>query len=477
LQRLGLDRRRFRLLFARHDRSATLNALVGEAHGEFVLPVPDRALLRPNALLELAMVLAVHPKAELVYSDEDCIRADGRREEPKFKPAWSPDFFAAYDYIGNLTLLRRATLRSVGGWRPMPCAAMHHDLKLRLVDKIDQQNIVHIAKILAHCRAANHRTAEDSRSALEQMLADHIERRRLDADVLWREEAALPRLRYRVAKPPPLVSLIVPTRDRAGLLETCVRSILDLTRYQPFEILIVDNGSVEEATHRLFSVFAREPAIRVMPAPGPFNYSALNNLAARAARGSVLGLVNNDVEITEAGWLEEMVALVVRPEVGCVGAKLLYPDRHIQHAGVYLGLGGLATHGFHLVEKDAPGQLNRLRTLQNVSAVTAACLLIRKRVFEEVGGLDEKELPVTLNDVDLCLKVRSAGYRNLWTPFAELVHHASVSRGRDYSPAKAKRMTHERSVVYARWGAHLSCDPYYSPNLTGDREDFSVRTN
>jgi GT2 family glycosyltransferase len=241
------------------------------------------------------------------------------------------------------------------------------------------------------------------------------------------------------------------------------------------EVLIVDNGSIEEATHRLFAQLARDPHVQVLASPGAFNYSALNNFAARLAKGEILALLNNDLEVVNEDWLAEMVGLASRPEVGCVGAKLLYPDGRVQHAGVYLGPGALAGHGYRWEQADISGQLNRMRTVQNVSAITGACLFTRKSVFDEVGGLDERHLKVALNDVDYCLKVRKAGYLNLWTPFAELVHYESQSRGRDRSPTKARRLAYERDVFRTRWGTAIFADPYYSPNLTHEREDFSER--
>jgi GT2 family glycosyltransferase len=231
---------------------------------------------------------------------------------------------------------------------------------------------------------------------------------------------------------------------------------------------------VEEETGRLFAELARDKAIRILPRPGPFNFSALNNSAAREATGSILGLVNNDIEVTDEGWLDEMVGLAVRPDIGCVGARLLYPDGRLQHGGIVIGLGGVAGHAHRFAAPSAPGYLQRLTAVQNMSAVTAACLLVRKSVFDEVGGLDES-LTVAFNDVDFCLRVRAAGYLNLWTPFATLVHHESVSRGRDLTPAKARRFADEYAAMQKRWGAALLYDPYYSPNLTYDREDFSVR--
>jgi GT2 family glycosyltransferase len=287
----------------------------------------------------------------------------------------------------------------------------------------------------------------------------------------------LPHLRYLAGEPPGLVTLIIPTRDRADLLDLCIRSILRHTTYRPFEIIVLDNDSKETATFRVFQSLQQDSRVRILHCPGPFNFSALNNFAVREARGDLLGLINNDIEVIDGKWLEEMVGLAMRADVGCVGAKLMFPDGRIQHAGVTVGLWGVAGHGQRLLPSDAPGYMNRMRYTHEVSAVTAACLVVRKSVYVEVGGFDEAGLKVAFNDVDFCLKVRDAGYRNLWTPFAELVHHESASRGFDFSPAKAKRSVLEANVIRRRWGPRLFHDPYYSPNLTLDRPDFSVRVH
>jgi O-antigen biosynthesis protein len=439
----GVEGGKLRMVNAGPNSADCFNALLAVSDGEYVLPVGQGALLRSHALLELALTAQRIHSAEIIYSDEDRIDPADKRSDWRFKPAWSPDLLETRDYLGQLTLMRRETVRALGGWRP-EAAAPQHDLALRLTKSVAPRAIVHLAKILVHGTA---------------------------------EAAAPPRIQA-AAKPEaiawPRVSLIIPTRDNADVLETCIRSIRTRTRYRNYEVLIIDNGSVEEKTRRLFAELSSDPSIRILPMPGPFNFSKLNNAAAREATGEILGLVNNDIEVTREDWLTEMVALATRPEAGCVGAKLLYPDGRIQHAGVVIGLGGVAGHGHRFARADDPGYLNRLRAVQNVSAVTAACLLIRRQVFDEVGGLDES-LTVAFNDVDFCLKVRAAGYRNLWTPFAELIHHESVSRGRDLTPAKAKRFADEYATMQRRWGADLLSDPYYSPHLTYDREDFSLR--
>jgi GT2 family glycosyltransferase len=439
----GVAAARLRMVNAGANLPESLNATLAVSEGEYVLPLAQGALLRSHALLELALAAERVPSAEVIYADEDRIDPSGQRSDWRFKPAWSPDLLEAKNYLGQLTLMRRESVRTLGGWRP-EAGAPQHDLVLRLTRSVEPRTVVHLAKILVQGTA--------------------------EADTPPRVQAA--------AKPEatawPRVSLIIPTRDNADVLETCIRSIRSRTRYHTYEILIIDNGSVEEKTKRLFAELSSDSSIRILPMPGPFNFSRLNNAAAREATGEILGLINNDIEVAHEDWLTEMVGLATRPEAGCVGAKLLYPDGRIQHAGVVIGLGGVAGHGHRFARADDPGYLDRLRFVQNVSAVTAACLLVRRQVFDQVGGLDEG-LTVAFNDVDFCLKVRAAGYLNLWTPFAELIHHESVSRGRDLTPAKARRFADEYATMQRRWGAELLSDPYYSPHLTYDREDFSLR--
>jgi GT2 family glycosyltransferase len=456
------------------DYAATLNQLACIARGEFLIPIPSDVILRPNALLELALTLDTHPTAALIYSDEDRIGGNGERCEPSFKPAWSPDLFDVADYLGNLTAIRRDMVDAVGGWRSDLEPVSQYDLRMRVIDRVQPTNIVHLAKILVHKPSTKPNAIP--RRRIERVIHDHCARQSIKAEIVWPEDGLVPRLQYRIPEPSPLVSLIISTRDRADILEMCVRSILNLTRYAPYEVLIVDNDSKEVVTHRLFTALRADRRVNVLQYPGPFNFSTLNNAAARRAKGTILGLVNNDVEIKDGAWLDEMVALAARPEIGCVGCKLLYPDKRIQHAGVYLGVGGIAGHGYRFAPGNALGYMNRLRTVQNVSAVTAACLFVRKVVYNQVGGLDEQVFRVALNDVDLCLKVRAAGYLNLWTPFVEMVHHESASRGRDYSAAKAQRLSEEVKALRQRWGEELFSDPYYSPHLTNDAEDFSYRT-
>lgn len=439
----GINVAKLQTIEARPGTAENLNRALAISTGEYVLPLSQGALMRPHTLLELMLTAQGQPSAKIIYCDEDRIGDDGNRNGWAFKPAWSPHLLQASNYLGTHVLMRRETVRALDGWS-VSHLDPHHDLALRLAARVKPETIVHLAKLLFHRPAGS--------DAVERTIS-----------------------RPAIAKVSSRVSLIIPTRDNAAMLEACVDSIRKRTRYQDYEILIVDNGSVEKNTIALLDRLKADPAIRILPQPVPFNFSALNNAAVRASTGAVLGFVNDDIEVLGGDWLERMLALAEREQVGCVGAKLLYPDRRIQHGGIVLGLYGLAGHAHRFADQDDPGYLGRLKSTQNVSAVTAACLLVRKSVFDEVGGFDEG-LAVAFNDVDFCLRVRASGYLNVWTPFAELVHHESVSRGRDLSPAKSRRFASEFATMQQRWGRELLNDPYYSPHLTYDREDFSLRS-
>jgi GT2 family glycosyltransferase len=268
---------------------------------------------------------------------------------------------------------------------------------------------------------------------------------------------------------------LIPTRDRLELLQSCIEGILKKTTYSNYEIVILDNESIEAETLSFFSeIQAKHTCVRVLHYHNPFNFSAINNYGVENAKGDLVGLINNDIEVINPDWLSEMVSHALRPEIGCVGAKLYYEDETIQHAGVIVGLGGVAGHSHKYFHRNSPGYHGRLKIIQNLSAVTAACLVVRKDVYEEVGGLEEINLRVAFNDVDFCLKVREAGYRNLWTPYAELYHFESKSRGTENTPEKQARFNREIEYMKSKWGETLKQDPFYSPNLTLAREDFSI---
>lgn len=467
--------------------SAASNSALDLVAGEFVGLLDHDDELAPDALFEVAAALDARPQTDLIYSDEDKIDEDGRRHHPYFKPDWMPDLITGQNFVSHLSVYRTSLVRAVGGFRVGYEGSQDWDLVLRAVERTTPDRIVHIPKVLYHWRAIPGSTAvrvsekNYSVDAARRALAEHFERRGDRVELLpvpgdnWR-------VKYPLPPEPPLVSLVIPTRNQVAYLKRCVDSILEKTTYPSFEILIVDNGSddpaaleylrsLQDGSHPLLRPGRR---VEVLRRDAPFNYSALNNDAASRARGQLLGLLNNDLEVISPDWLEEMAGQALRPDIGCVGAMLYYPNDTIQHAGVVLGLGGVAGHAFRHFPRATDGAFNRARLAQNYSAVTAACLVVRAELFQRVGGLDEQALAVAFNDVDLCLKVRAAGYRNLWTPFAEFYHHESVSRGPEDTVEKFARFRAEIATMQERWGRLLENDPAYNPNLTLDFPDYSL---
>ena len=463
--------------------SAASNSALALATGDFTGLLDHDDELAPHALAEIARVLAARPDARILYTDEDKIDHRGWRFSPNFKPDWNPDLLLSQNYIGHLAVYHTGLLHELGGFHIGYEGAQDWDLALRATSRVPASCIIHLPQVLYHWRAIPGSTAlkQSEKSyvlaAGKRALQDHLTRHGIDADVLpvrgghWRVRRRLPAC-------PPRVSLIIPTRNHVGLLRTCVESIFQHTRYPNFEILVIDNGSDEPDT----LVYLRELAdrgVKILRDDGPFNYSALNNRAVAHATGEVLGFLNNDLEVITPEWLEEMVSQAIRPEVGAVGAMLYFPDERVQHAGVVLGIGatpssgGVAGHAFKYFARGHTGRTNRLRVLQNYSAVTAACLLVRRKVFMEAGGFDEVNLAVAYNDVDFCLRLSTTGYRNVWTPFAELYHHESASRGADDTPAKKALWEREFAYMRRTWGPLLDRDPHYNPNLTLTHEDFS----
>jgi len=460
--------------------SAASNSALELATGEFIALLDHDDELTPHALYEIACAHNADPTTDFFYSDEDKIDEEGHRHEPYFKPDFLPDLFLGQNYTSHLTVYRASLMRQAGGFRVGYEGSQDWDLALRVVSLMpDIKKIRHIPKILYHWRAIPGSTALLSSEknypvkAAKKALTDHFARLKQTVELIpvpgdhWRVKYPLP------AKPP-LVSLLIPTRNGLKFLQRCVDSILDKTDYPNYEILIIDNGSDDPATLAYFKTVAAKKSVRVIPYDAPFNYSAINNFAAQQAKGTVLGLLNNDLEVIHADWLNEMVAQALRPAIGCVGAMLYYPNDTVQHAGVIIGLGGVAGHAFRDFNRGTEGVFNRARLVQNYGAVTAACLIIRKEIFDQVGGLDEKHLAVAFNDVDFCLKVRAAGYLNLWTPYAELYHHESASRGVEDTPEKHERFRGEVETMMQRWAKELKHDPAYNPNLTLELTDFTL---
>jgi GT2 family glycosyltransferase len=458
--------------------SEASNSALAMATGDFIGLLDHDDELRPHALLEMAEALTAHPDVGLLYSDEDKIDGDGRRFQPNFKPDWNYDLLLSQNYVCHFTVIRADLVRDVGGFRAGLEGSQDHDLVLRCIERLRPAQIRHIPRILYHWRAVEGSTAL-SRDAKDyaadaglRAVGDHLQR------VGARAVASpLPHGHYRVswqlADPAPRISIIIPTRDRAALLRACVESILDRTAYDDYEIVVIDNQSSEPEALQYLEELRDRPMVRVLSYGAPFNYSAINNWTASQCDGELLCLLNNDIEVYSSGWLAEMAGHAMRSGVGAVGAMLYYPDRTIQHAGVVLGVGGVANHAFQHQPAGAPGFCARALVTQNLSAVTGACLMVRRALYLEVDGLDER-LAVAFNDIDFCLRLRQAGYQNVWTPFAELYHHESASRGIDDTPDKRQRFVSEVELMQSRWGEQLQRDPAYNPNLSLDRECYEL---
>lgn len=450
---------------ANGDDARTLNDALSAATGVVIVFLDQDVLLRPHTLLAFAFTMIRHPGARLVYADEDRHDEAGRRVDPFFKPDWNPDLFLSNDFLNPLCAYEASLVRAVGGMRTSFEHAGLRDLALRCVAGLGDDEIVHVPLVLCHRRNGGHGAGlqADAVAVGRQVLAEHLGGASVGIEV-----AEVPggyRVRRAIAQPVPKVSLIIPTRDRLDLLRRAVGSILSLTTYPDFEVVIVDNQSAEQATLDYLSSLETEPKVRVLSFDAPFNYSAINNFAVGEVDGQLVGLINNDIEVISPDWLEEMIGHALRPEVGAVGAMLYYPDDTIQHAGVVMGLGGVAGHPYSREPRGTAGQRDRARLVQNMSAVTGACLLVRRAVYLEVGGLDPK-LKIAFNDVDFCLKLRKAGYRNVWTPFAELYHHESASRGAEDTPEKQARFVSEVEYMLEHWSDGIRHDPVYHPNLS-----------
>jgi glycosyltransferase involved in cell wall biosynthesis len=461
--------------------AAASNSALDLASGAFVALLDHDDLLAPQALYEVARHIVDRPVVDILYSDEDHIDDTGRRSKPYFKPDWDPELMLGQNLINHLGVYRRSLLERVGRFQVGMEGSQDYDLALRALAETTADRIAHIPRVLYHWRqgggersfseSALQQCARNGRRAVLAFLAPAL------PGVSVEPAPAAPawnRVIYPIPRPEPLVTIVIPSRNRADMLARAVDGLLHRTDYPALDVLIVDNGSDEPAALTLLARLRQDARVRVLPAAGPFNYSALNNRAVQEATGALILLLNNDVDVINPDWLREMVSHAIRPGIGAVGAKLLYPDGTIQHGGVTVGVGGVAGHQYLHKARGNIGYFGQLKLVRNVTAVTGACLLLRRQAYLEVGGLDETDLPVAFNDIDLCLKLVQRGYRNLWTPFAELYHAESVSRGSDRVGENAARYARDVATMRQRWGAVLDHDPYWNPNLSLDAAGISL---
>lgn len=458
--------------------SGNTNACLEMAEGDYIGLFDHDDLLHPAALHEV-MCAICEQDADFIYTDENTFHETPKDAFcPHFKPDYAPDTLRANNYICHFTVFRKTLLEETGGFRSECDGSQDYDMVLRLTEKAEK--IVHIPEILYYWRAHANSVAESVGAkpyvieAAHRALEDHLKRIGLKGKVLDTVVPSMYRIQYEI-KGEPLVSIIIPNMDHSETLKNCIDSILNRSSYHHYEIIIVENNSTEHATFEYYEHLKKERKVRIVTWKGKFNYSAINNFGAKYAKGKYLLLLNNDTEVISPDWIQEMLMFAQRGDVGAVGAKLYYPDNTIQHAGLGIGLLTLAGHLHRGFDRSHPGYMGRLIYAQDLSGVTAACVMIPRHVWEEVNGLDAS-FAVAFNDVDLCMRIRKVGYLIVWTPYAELYHYESKSRGLEDTPEKQKRFEGEVHRFQERWKKELEAgDPYYNPNLTLDREDFSIK--
>lgn len=467
-----------------HGISEASNEALTLSTGEFIGLMDHDDELAINALYEVVKLLQEHPDADMIYSDEDKMDTKGKRCDPYFKPDWSPDLFLSNMYVSHFGIYRKNIVEKIGGFRKGCEGSQDYDLILRFTEKTTQ--IYHVPKILYHWRKIPGSTAVryEAKGYADinavRALEDALVRRNMNGNVVSGKFPSSFRIKREI-KGEPKICIIIPTKDRVETLKTCIESILEKTSYDNYEIVIVDNNSKDDAAIDYLNTIRKVPKIITISYWKTFNFSDINNFAAKQLDSEYILFLNNDTEVISGEWLTAMLEHAQREDVGAVGCKLLYSNNTIQHAGVILGITGtpgqvgVAGHSHKHLPNAAHGYFGRPHIIHNVSAVTAACMMLRKDVFKEVGGFDEN-LAVAFNDVDLCLKIRDKGYLIVYTPYAELYHHESLSRGYEDTPEKQERFLKEVGYVREKWGEIIDeGDPYYNPNLTLSKEDFSIQ--
>ncbi|HEY1383535.1 MAG TPA: glycosyltransferase family 2 protein [Dongiaceae bacterium] len=454
------------------EATPSLSESLKRATSDYVAILHPSDRIAVPALQRLRAAVDAVPDAPVLFGDEDQIEASGRRFAAWFKPDFGDDLFLCQNAFGRAVVFRRSALAQVRLPETGDLDTVIYALALQVIAAAGREPL-HVPGILVHVAGDPAQTPKarclylsgsDRRNAVERFIAA---RPLLEgATVEGPDARGFLRLRHPLPAQLPLVSIVIPTRDRKDLLELCIKSLDEATSYRNKEIIILDNGSEEEATKAYLADLSKRSDVRVIAAPGPFNYPRLINLGASHARGEILMTLNNDIEAFEPDWLNELVSQVLRPGVGLVGCLLLYPDRSVQHAGVIIGLSGVAGHMYAEATPDDRGYAGRIYVTQDLSAVTGACHAMRRSLFEQLGGLDERHLAVAYNDIDFCLRVREAGLRVIYTPHARLLHRHSASRGSDVRPERLASYTWERDYMRTRWSHVIFDDPFFNPNLS-----------
>jgi O-antigen biosynthesis protein len=452
--------------------SAASNSALDMAQGEFIALLDHDDELPPHALYMVAVALDERPYLDMIYSDEDKINVKGQRFDPYFKPDWNPALLTGQNVVSHLGIFRTELVRSTGGFREGYEGSQDWDLALRISELIPDSNIHHLPYVLYHWRTITGSSAigRDEKSyithARKNLLSDHLERTGRKGDVTVNAAGSL-RIGYPVPSPPSIVSIIIHTQHDLHLLRRCIDSIMEKTLYVNYEIIVVD-GRQPDDPEMLNYVGSLKNSVRLQILRYNIlsNYSTAYNLAIEAAKGDYICLMNDNIEVISEGWLNEMLSHAYRPEIGAVGAMLYFPNDTIHHAGIVLGQGCIAQHLYVGHPRGTRGYKNRAALTQNLSAVTAACMVVKTAIYKEVGGMDEKNLPIEYNDVDFCLKIEEHGYRNLWTPFAEFYHHENATRGYRDTIEKNEQHKLASDYMHSRWGSRIENDPAYNANLT-----------
>lgn len=455
------------------------NEALEMARGEFVGLLDHDDLLAPQALFRIAEALTADPQADAVYTDEDKVTTDlSEHFQPHFKPDFNLDLLRSNNYITHFFVVRTRLAREAGGFRREFDGAQDYDFIFRCTE--EAKKVLHVPEVLYHWRTHKASTADNPASKMyafeagKRAIEAHLARCGQEGTVSLRKDLGFYRVEYPV-QGEPLVSILIPNRDQKETLEKCLNSIWEKSTYNNYEILIVENNSSSPEIFDYYREIEKRPGVQILTWKEGFNYSAINNFGEKSAAGDYLLFLNNDVEVINPRWIEELLGNCQRKEVGIVGAKLYYPDDTIQHAGTVIGIGGIAGHAFLNMPRSRTGYLHKASLQMDLSAVTAACMMMKRQVFEQLGGFEER-LSVAFNDVDLCLRTVQAGYLVVYNPEVELYHYESKSRGAEDSEEKVRRFQEEIEFMRCRWMDLLKKgDPYYNRNLTLSKWNYSLR--